>query len=377
MKVYSKQILDIEAFRAYAISITIVAHLGELIPDWSVWASYFWLGGGVDLFFVVSGFLITRQLLVALEANESFWIYARSFWVRRIFRLWPAALFWSVLVVLVSAFFNVSRSFGSHEVVVQSWFYGVINSENIYISVCTRSTAPCGETPLWHYWSLSLEEQFYLLLPFFLFFCPYRKHLILPFLVIALLQTFSVRPWGDLLWFIRSDALLYGTIIALGWHYYSDILNSVFARGSRRLWQALILCLAILLIVLSRQEITPYYMGVVATVCGVMVLIVSGDANLITSRVVAKRLALYIGSRSYSIYLVHFPVLIVFREIILSNKFIDMTRISQQVMTVILALIITTLFSEFSFQVIESPMRRFGRSFSRKNKLISTPTDQV
>lgn len=367
MKVLTKQILDIEAFRAYAISITFVAHLGSLIPEWNEWIGYFWLGGGVDLFFCVSGFLITRQLLDALEANQSFWLYAKSFWVRRIFRLWPAACFWATLVIFISFFFDVARSFGNQELVFKSWFYGVINLENIYIYDCASANPLCQGTPLWHYWSLSLEEQFYLLLPFILFFTSYRKQLIWPFLAIAVLQAFSIRPWGKLLWFIRSDALLYGAIIALGWHYYSEVLSSTLARGRRWLWQIILISLAILLIVLARQAITPYYMGLVAATSGALVLIVSVNADFIVRGTVAKWFSLYVGSRSYSIYLVHLPVLLIFREILLNTGFLDLSRTHSQIMAAILALMATLLLAEFSFKVIESPMLRFGRRLSRKN----------
>jgi len=100
--------------------------------------------------------------------------------------LWPAALFWSTVVLAISFFFNVERSFGGRELVLSSWFFGVLNVENLYIYVCANQSPPCGGTPLWHYWSLSLEERFYVLLPFVLFFTRQRKLLIWPCLIIAI-----------------------------------------------------------------------------------------------------------------------------------------------------------------------------------------------
>lgn len=367
----SNRNLDIELFRAYAIAITLVAHFGSLIPEYYAWSGYFWLGGGVDLFFSISGFLITRSLLESLEANNSFFAYAKLFWIRRVFRLWPAAFFWSSIVLAVSVFFNVERSFGGRELVLNSWVFGVLNIENLYIYVCANQNPPCGGTPLWHYWSLSLEEQFYLLLPFFLFFIGRRKLLIWPCLIIAIYQATSVRPWGSLLWFIRSDALMYGTVIALGWHYYRSALDSVFSHSPRWCLQALLSILLVLLILVARDDVSRHYHGLVAVTAGFMVLIASKDSCLFTTSRVSRFAAKYIGSRSYSLYLVHLPVFSIMRELILNFGLLDIVGNEQhRIYTVVLGLAAALIIADFSFRFIESPLRTFGRriSIGTKNK---------
>lgn len=365
----SKRNLDIELFRAYAISITLVAHFGALIPEYYAWSGYFWLGGGVDLFFSISGFLITRSLLESLEANNSFFTYAKFFWIRRVFRLWPAALFWSSIVLAVSVFFNVERSFGSRESVLNSWVFGILNIENLYIYVCANQNPPCSGTPLWHYWSLSLEEQFYLLLPFVLFFIGRRKLLIWPCLIIAIYQATSVRPWGSLLWFIRSDALMYGTVIALGWHYYRSALDSVFCRSPRWCLQALLSILSVLLIVVARDDVSRHYHGLVAVTAGFVVLIASKDSCLFTTPRASRFAAKYIGSRSYSLYLVHMPVFSIMRELIIGFGLLDIIGNERhRIYAIVLGLVVALIIAEFSFRLIESPLRTFGRRISIDTK---------
>ncbi len=357
--------LDIELLRAFAIVITLVAHFGTLIPEYYSWSGYFWLGGGVDLFFAISGFLITRSLLESLEVNRSFRVYARIFWIRRIFRLWPAALFWSTLTLLVSELFDVGRSFGDRQQVFHSWVFGILNAENFYIYVCANRDPPCGGTPLWHYWSLSLEEQFYLMLPFVLFFTGRPRLLIWPCLILAACQAVSVRPWGSLLWFIRSDALMYGAAIALGWHYYRSTLESVFSRMPRWCLRALLGVLSILLIVVARDEVSRHYHGLVAVTAGLMVLIASMDLSLITRCRTFGLAGKYIGSRSYSLYLVHLPVFALVREVFLRFGFLNPAVGEwQRIFAVVLGLAISFVVAEFSFRVIESPLRWFGRRIS-------------
>ncbi|WP_223535167.1 MULTISPECIES: acyltransferase family protein [unclassified Pseudomonas] len=354
--------LDIEVLRAYAIAITFVAHLGLLNPDWFKWTTYFWLGGGVDLFFCISGFLITTSLIKALNQQDQFLRFAGSFWTRRLFRLWPAAIFWSTITLAISFTFDVSRTFGSQENMVNSWTFGMLNIQNIYIWYTKNSNSV---TPLWHYWSLSLEEQFYVILPIILFFVPNRKLLIIPFLAVAIYHSTQIRPWGTLLWFIRSDALLYGTLIALAWHYYPQRISSIFSANKKKTLQlALLICIP-LPIITAKIGWTPYYMGLVAITSSLVVLLCSGNLNLTGSHGRLRKIAIYIGSRSYSIYLVHNPIFAIVREICLQSGYTDLTLETDKIFAVLIALVLTGVTAEFSYQFVETPLRNYGSQLSK------------
>lgn len=358
--------LDIEALRGYAIAITVVAHLGTIIPEWHRWLNFFWLGGGVDLFFCISGFLITTSLLELLEGKNSFWSYARVFWIRRIFRLWPAALFWSTLVLVISANFDLARIIGEHRLVVNSWLYGVLNLENFYIVVCTGTDPNCRGTPIWHYWSLALEEQFYFILPFVLYFTPRKQWLILLCLLLAIWQATNIRTWGTLLWFTRSDAILYGTAMALGWRYYSRMLRWALTSWPRWCYQSLVAVFALFLLVCARNDITPYYHGLVAATAGALVFIVSLNRNVITPGPGAKACAAYLGSRSYSLYLVHLPVFYLIRGLLGTDQ-PDLTWELFRILAGISGVAVALLCAEVSFRLIESPLRLFGRRLADNN----------
>lgn len=340
--------LDIQALRAYAITITIVAHLGFIIPSWTKWTSYFWLGGGVDLFFALSGFLIVGQLLSLADNRDSFRSFARSFWIKRIFRLWPSSIFWGCLVLLISASVTV-RSFGRDTFL--SWLFGILNVENFYISTCVQMTSPCMPAPLWHYWTLSLEEQFYFVVPFAIFFVRNRVVLLVCFLIAAVVQSFTVRQWGYLLWFVRSDALLYGSSIAIIWHLWPTTMKKLFDRVPPIAARCALVVFCAALVVGSRVEISQYFMGIVSISAGLIILLASADRDMIPR----WRFLAYVGSRSYSIYVLHFPVFLIFNEIA------SPTSKASEVMLVALSLAASFAASEFSYRFIETPLRDFGR----------------
>ncbi|MEZ2309416.1 acyltransferase family protein [Paraburkholderia sp. RCC_158] len=112
---------DIQILRGVAVLMTVGTHLFWLVTwgpaTWLITLhSYFSLGTGVDLFFVISGFVITTDILKRLPQTGSavsYWSEVGKFWVRRVFRIWPTAWFWLAAILLFTVFFNRSGVFGS------------------------------------------------------------------------------------------------------------------------------------------------------------------------------------------------------------------------------------------------------------------------
>src|SRR5450631_821637 len=100
------RISDVEVLRAVAILMTLVGHAAELLYYGGpviVWSAVS-LWGGVDLFFCISGFVITRTLIDSVSPRSgtaNFLEFAIPFWIRRIFRIWPAAFFWLAVAILL------------------------------------------------------------------------------------------------------------------------------------------------------------------------------------------------------------------------------------------------------------------------------------
>jgi peptidoglycan/LPS O-acetylase OafA/YrhL len=182
---------------------------------------------GVDLFFVLSGFLITTILL---QARPGDWHEVRNFYIRRSLRIFP--LYYAVLIAVVLFGGAVSPPF---------WVY----LQNLWIALAEplKLTYPAGPN---HFWSLAVEEQFYLVWPFLILFLPRRwlagvmwAGVVVPLVLRALLVHTSV----DLFYFTftRLDGLAAGALLAF--YYHRGTLGRV--RGL--LWALGAICLLSLL----------------------------------------------------------------------------------------------------------------------------------
>ena len=301
---------DIEALRTIAILLTLVTHFPNLVPNLRH-ADYLWFGGGVDLFFSVSGFLIGTSLLISRAGTLDLRDYAIPFWVRRIFRLWPAAIFWASAVVL-TALVAKRAVLGSPRDLIFDWSASLFDVQNLHQAICLMRRA-CNFDALLPYWSLSLEEQFYFILPIALFFVPNRKILVGLLLFIAVGQLFIPREFGNPLWFIRSEGLIYGVVIAIAWHEMPNKIEALELWDKRRFVCALIASFLVLLMLVC--HITKYFTGVIAICAAGIVFLISSNRNYLTSWGWACTTADFIGSRSYSIYLVHMPVFWIVRDV--------------------------------------------------------------
>jgi peptidoglycan/LPS O-acetylase OafA/YrhL len=366
----SRVIGDIEVLRAIAILLTLFAHLGTLF----VWGNTFlqavnahlafW--GGVDLFLAISGFVIARHLLEQLqtsESNEQFWRTTAAFWVRRAFRILPSAWIWLLVVLVASVAFNQSGVFKSFWPNFADLIAAVLNVANFHHYLQMHNLTPWGSNSV--YWSLSLEEQFYLLLPILILFA--RHRIVLVLLTLIFIQLFIQRDQGSILWELRFDGLLLGVLLAI---FSNSKLYQVFNprllrhRVVRLPW--LVLALACLVALPSPSlSITPFYTGMMALVSISLVWAASYDCSYIAARSWFKTTLEWIGRRSFAIYLIHTPAFHATREIWYrieppgTNFGGNYTlRFS------ITALILILVLAELNFRFIERPLRQLGRQYA-------------
>ncbi len=297
---------DIEGLRAVAIGAVLLYHAGVPGAD----------GGfiGVDVFFVISGFLITGLLVREWSATGR--IDLLVFYARRFRRLLPAALLTLVVTTLASYLVLSSLRFPG--------VAGDAASAALYVSNVRFAAnaidylgAEAAPSPVLHFWSLSVEEQYYLFWPLIVIvslrLLALRRFgwligaMIALSFGLALVWTDLAAPWAFFSLPTRAWELGVGALIAVG------ILRlprrTPHALASAAVWAGLALIAAGVVII---GPGTPYPgTAALIPVVGTALVIVGGSsAPLRPSRLLAMRVPRWVGRISYSLYLWHWPILV-------------------------------------------------------------------
>ena len=369
---------DIQGIRALAVLLVLAYHAE--IPGFS--------GGyiGVDIFFVISGFLITNLLVREFDLNGK--ISLTDFYARRVRRLLPASLVAVVGTLVMSRIWLEPLRLGDLTQDARAAALFVTNllfasRESDYL----QSALP--PSPLQHYWSLGVEEQFYIFFPLIvMLLLKIQRNKVMLKLGLALITaislvlcvaltskmpsaTFYLLPFRA--WELGAGALL--TLV------FAQVqrINSVLRESLG--WLAVVLILVANFLYDSRT-LFPGYAAILPVVATLMIIASDDNSRFGPSRVFEIRILQWVGSRSYSLYLWHWPILIVAKA---ANK-TDLSAIQ-----VALCLFATFIFAELSFQFVEQPIHRvpnFLRSAKRSlsfgvvliviglaASLITTPTN--
>ena len=361
---HNNKINDIEILRALAVLLVILEHLHHLFPWLKQYdplhiVTSFW--GGVDIFFAISGFVITTQLMRVYEdnRNQHFWTFAIPFWIRRIFRIWPSAILWISLVLVASIGFNKSGAFGDPIGNFADWVASILQVANLHWYHCFQQKGTCGVNTI--YWSLSLEEQFYLIYPFIFFYLLRysRKALVVSLLTIIIAQIFIERPPRSLLWELRTDALAWGALIALVTnHSICKVITPNILKN--RIVSLIFTSLLIVLIsALGPNRVSSINTGLIGLLSGILVFVAAQNRDIIWPSGLGRSVLIWIGARSFAIYLIHNFVFWTLRELFV--RFYPNEALANYSWQLgVFALLLTLLLSDLNFRCIETPLRRKG-----------------
>lgn len=372
---------DIEVLRAFAVGLVLIQHMPVNLVPFAPQHAHLGFWSGVDLFFAVSGFVIARSLLPLLPPTNDRRAYIRttlSFWTRRALRLLPSAWLWLAVTVTASAVFNQSGAFGPFRANVSGAVAAILYYANFHEAF---GFGRFSLGAVFHYWSLSLEEQFYLALPLVIFLARGRLPTVLIAIVASQFFIRRVGPWGDLLFaHIRCDALSLGVLLAI-WsqsaayrHAEPTALSSPLSRWL--LPPALALLLA--MVAGPMLGLPRCTMALVAFVAAGIVWIASYNRDYLIPPGRVKRVLCWIGARSYAIYLIHVPAYAATVEL-WTHLRPSVTRpgLHHAPMLIATALPLILALAELNFRFVESPLRAYGARFAERIRLGKAATDET
>ncbi len=358
-----QKIADIECLRAFAILYTLLAHYRFAYADTPHWIQ--WMDkkvafhGGVDLFFVISGFVISKNLIPAARATAELGAKVRlvsQFWVRRVYRLWPSSWLWAFIGLGVVALTDRGAITASLYDVTAA----LLQVYNYHAYSCLNGVGQCSHLAVGVYWSLSLEEQFYILLPVLLVAAPLRsKWVLLAMIALAIPAHLYFPAIGG---FFRWEAFCIGVLLA--WLYSNDVVRStaqeyLFEPLKPILWlAALLMLVAIPLIGTGGLGALSY--SLTAICAGTLVCLAAMDRGYLGIPAIVKPFMVWVGARSYSIYLVHSAVFLGFKWMDLKGWRVALPGPLQHVGWLAVATLVIFGLSELNFRYVESRFRQLG-----------------
>ena len=327
-------------------------------------ANIAWLPGGflgVEVFFVVSGFLITSLLIEERESNHR--INLKQFWIRRARRLLPAFFVMLCATAVCVAFYATDSAPDFRRDMLPSLGY-FSNWWQIF-AVDTPYFAASSLPVLRHLWSLAVEEQWYLIWPLLftlVFGAKWMRPKISGALLItcsgAIMVTTALRFVEDnethtnflyLSTFTRSSGLLLGAAVALLWRPWRKISTRFVLARSLAADSLAIVSIAVIGYLMATVHVADarlYQGGLAATTIAsaVIVAVVMRPNGLLVKKFFSQDFFAEIGRRSYGLYLWHWPIFVVAH----ARDSIDRLAI---------ALAATIIINEFVYQYVEIPTR--------------------
>lgn len=350
-----RYIKGLDGIRAIAVIMVLAYHL-----KLALFKSGFL---GVTVFFVLSGYLITGILISEVEEEGT--IDLKNFWLRRIRRLVPAVMSMAVVIIFVSAVVNRiiftkgCKDFLASVLGFNNWWQ-IFNK----ISYFEAAGVP---SPFTHCWSLAIETQFYLIYPLILLgiyklvksrgegranrgllFAGVTLLLAL-ISVILMIVLFDPQQDASRIYYgtdTRAFSLLFGALLAILWEYRM-VPRRLSASVNMVLGSVSFAVLLVMTIAINGSSNFWYrggqFFGTILTV--LMVYAVSGRKTWL-SRFLSNPVLKWMGDRSYSIYLWHYPIILLISKGIKASWWITLIEI-----------VLSVVLSELSYRFIETPIR--------------------
>ncbi len=349
---------EIDGLRAIAVISVILFHLQININGYQ-----FFRGGyiGVDIFFVISGYLISSIIFKELFKTGNFSFL--KFYERRIRRILPVLIFVIIISMPIAWLYLYPNSLVDFSKSILSSL-GFISNHYFHYSANAYAAESSLLLPFLHTWSLSIEEQFYIIFPITIFLIfKYFKNYLIHIIIFVLFISLFIAEWASWnypvanFYFLptRVWELLAGSMLA-----YIDTINS---HKKKTIFNFLMPSVGILFIVFyifSFEENSrhPSFLTILPVIGVCLIIFFANEKELIT-KILSSKILIFIGLISYSLYLWHYPVFAFYRI----TEFLPQNNVIK-----ILIFFLVILLSTFTYFYIEKPFRnqkfKFKKIFS-------------
>lgn len=380
----------IQRLRGVAVLMVLVGHATFFIEGMSAaypFLKYFSLmqRTGVDVFFVISGFVICNNLLKILTVEktknfisslESNIAPLKSFFLRRIYRLVPNIfLFFLFCIIYYSFFYSYYKI---QESIIGFLSYISLRSDYDSTAFAALNVASRDGG---HFWSLVAEERFYLFFPFILILLKsYKKVAIFSMLLIFLMPVVCLCFHIDSSiayhnGFLRFDAFAYGILLSVAFTQ-TNLFNLIL--DGRKNYLSMNLFTLILFIILLRNEITvvketgeslvyynPYFNSITSCISCILIIFAVKDKNYIFGIPGIKSFLNWVGDRSYTLYVFHMLCLKFITPLICDKLILSGFEIGS-FKRIAIYIIITFTLCEVIYKFYEHPLRNLGRKISKR-----------
>lgn len=333
---------DINGLRAIAVAVVLLFHFG--IPGFQ--------GGfvGVDIFFVISGYLMTGIIFTKLEKNSFFIL---DFYLDRMKRIIPALAVLCIILYIIGWFILLPAQYeelGKHAVSSVTFISNLIYwREAGYFDTASHSKW------LLHTWSLSVEWQFYIIYPLVIVFLrrfigiKFSKITLIVLAILSyLLSVVATKDYPEASFFLlptRAWEMMMGGILFL----YPVNMSSVQSKFCE--WLGMVL-IVFSVIFFTSADLWPGYLAAVPTIGTILVIAANRERSIFTNNAVAQ----WLGNTSYSIYLWHWPVVVILNYFYLHGDYVY----------IVIGIFVSLLLGSFSYAAVEKRCHHLKYEFGSK-----------
>jgi peptidoglycan/LPS O-acetylase OafA/YrhL len=364
---------DIEGLRGIAIVLVLIQHF----PSLYFWSDHvlfkkvneyiqFW--SGVDLFFCISGFVVcgtvSHSIDAAKNSQQSVNTVIKQFFIKRIFRILPTSWLWVGICLILTLIYNSSGAFGEFRYNLIQAFGVLTYTFNAMPTYMNQHGIPVTLAP---YWSLTLEEQFYLIFPFFLLYTKVRMRIII--LVLLIFFQFGITRQGLFIFNFRIDAITWGVLLNIlrqeYYYLYEKLEPKSFGENNFLKIVVTLTLLLILTLGIPLLSNSNFLVGILALTSALLVYMASFDNKYIYIPFRLENTIRWFGSRSFGIYIIHMPVIYIVQEttvrILRAHSIQPTDSILLITIMTISTLILIGILVELNYRTIEGPLREYGR----------------